>query len=181
MVKAILRVVAVLCLVSVAYASEYLVSAVHGRITKIDSASKTIVVRTADGTEHSLRFLDKTAVHGARTGAEGGNDSWRGLKEGTEVIAHCTKRGGEDTALEIDKVGQGGLRTTVGTITEFDRAGKKLVVKGSDGVESRFRLTDHSAKDGGRDIAEGSEKGTKVTVYYTGDAGKKIAHFFEKG
>jgi hypothetical protein len=30
------------------------------------------------------------------------------------------------------------------------------------------------------DIGKGTEKGTKVTVYYTEDAGKKVAHFFEK-
>ena len=27
---------------------------------------------------------------------------------------------------------------------------------------------------------EGMEKGAKVTVYYSEDAGKKVAHFFEK-
>ena len=67
------------------------------------------------------------------------------------------------------------------TIKDIDRGGKKLIVKSGDGVESTFRLTDHAAKDGGKDIGEGMEKGVKVTVYYTEDAGKKVAHFFEKG
>jgi hypothetical protein len=29
-------------------------------------------------------------------------------------------------------------------------------------------------------MAKGTEQGAKVTVYYTEEAGKKVAHFFEK-
>jgi hypothetical protein len=29
-------------------------------------------------------------------------------------------------------------------------------------------------------FTKGTEKGAKVTVYYTESAGKKVAHFFEK-
>jgi hypothetical protein len=178
--KIIGSVVLALLLVSAAFAAEDVVSAVHGTIKKVDAASKTIVVKTVDGTEHSLHFLDKTAVHGVDTSEEAAKDSWHGLKEGTEVVAHYTTKGTEDTALEFDKVGKDGLKTTDGTIKDIDRNGKKLIVKSSDGVESSFRLTDHAAKDGGKDIAKGMEKGAKVTVYYTEDAGKKVAHFFEK-
>lgn len=78
-------------------------------------------------------------------------------------------------------MGKDGLKTTNGTIQAMDRNEKKLVVKSSDGVESTYRLTDHAAKDGGKDIGEGMEKGARITVYYTEDVGKKIAHFFEKG
>jgi hypothetical protein len=35
-------------------------------------------------------------------------------------------------------------------------------------------------KDAGKDIGKGSEKGTKVIVYSSVVAGKKVAHFFEK-
>ena len=178
--KTIGRVILALLLVSAAYAAEDVVSAVHGTIKKVDSATKTIVVKTADGTEHSLHFLDKTAVHGVNASEEAAKDSWHGLKAGTEVVAHYTTKGTEDTALEIDKVGKDGLKMTDGTIKDIDRDGKKLIVKSSDGVESSFRLTDHAAKDGGKDIAKGMEKGSKVTVYYTEEAGERVAHFFEK-
>jgi len=33
--------------------------------------------------------------------------------------------------------------------------------------------------DAGKDVGKGVEKSSKVTVYYTEDAGKKVAHFFE--
>ena len=178
--KTIGSLVLALLLLSAAHAAEDVVSAVHGTIKKVDSTTRTIVVKTADGTEHSLHFLDRTTVHGADASAEAAKGSWHGLRGGTEVVAHYTTRGTEDTALEIDKVGKRGLKMTGGTIKDIDRSGKKLIVKASDGVESTFRLTDHAAKDGGKDIAKGSEKGAKVTVYYTEDAGKKVAHFFEK-
>lgn len=178
--KMIGSVILTLLLVSAALAAEDVVSAVHGTIKKVDSATKTIVVKTADGSEHSLHFLDKTVVHGVDASEEAAKDSWHGLKEGTEVVAHYTSKGSEDTALEIDKAGKDGLKTTAGTIKDIDRDGKKLIVKSDDGIESTFRLTDHAAKDGGKDIGRGMEKGAKVTVYYTEDAGKKIAHFFEK-
>jgi hypothetical protein len=164
-----------------ASAADDVVSAVHGAVTKVDSASKTVVIKTADGTERSIHFPDKTTVHGADASMAATKDSWHGLKEGTEVVAHYTTKGTEDTALEIDKVGKDGLKTTDGTIKDIDRGGKKLVVKSSDGVESTFRLTDHAAEDGGKDIGSRVEKGAKATVYYTGSAGKKVAHFFEKG
>jgi hypothetical protein len=178
--RTIRKVLLPLLLVSAAYAAEDVVTAVHGTIQKVDSATKTIVVKTADGTEHSVHFLDQTAVHGVDASAAGAKDSWHGLKDGTEVVAHYTTKGSEDTALEIDKVGKDGMKTTDGTIEDIDRGGKKLVVKSADGTESSFRLTDHAAKDGGKDIGKGAEKGAKVTVYYTEDAGKKVAHFFEK-
>lgn len=171
----------ILSIVPTVRGAEDVVSAVHGTIKKIDSATKTVVVKSADGTEHTFRFADKTAVHGANAAADVGKDSWHGLKEGTEVVAHYTKRGTEDTALEFDKVGDEGLKTSEGTIKDIDRGGKKIVVTGADGVETTYRLTDHAAKDAGKDVASGTEKGAKITVYYTEDAGKKIVHFFEKG
>ncbi len=167
-------------LVATVYAAVDVVSAVHGAIEKIDSATKTMVIKTADGTEHSLHFVDKTAVHGADVSAKASEDSWHGLKEGTDVVVHYTTRGTEDTAVEIDKVDKDGLKATDGTIKVIDRGGKRLVVESADGTEETFRMTDHAAEDAGKDMAMGTEKGAKVTVYYTEVAGKKVAHFFEK-
>jgi hypothetical protein len=174
------NIVLVVLLVCAACAAEDVVSAVHGTIEKIDAITKTIVVKTADGTEHSMHFTDKAAVHGAHASMDAAKDSWHGLKEGTEVVVHYTREGTEDTALEIDKIGEAGLKSSVGTIEHIDRGGRKLVVASSDGVKSTYRLTDHAAKDGGKDIGEGTEKGTRITVYYTEEAGRRVAHFFEK-
>ena len=148
------------------------VSAVHGTISKIDSGAKTIVVKTAEGTEHTFRFIAKTTVHGTEVGAK---DTFRGLKEGTEVVAHYTAKGAEKTAVEVDQVGKDGLKAVDGAVSDIDRGGKKLVVKSADGTEQAFQLAEHAAAETGK----GAEKSAKVTVYYTENAGKKIAHFFE--
>ncbi|HXZ42897.1 MAG TPA: hypothetical protein VEG68_19325 [Terriglobales bacterium] len=170
----------VLFVASFAPGTEDVVTAVHGTITKLDTATKTVVLKTADGTEHSMRFLDKTAVHGAHAVREGAKGSFHGLKEGTEVIAHYSESGGRATALEIDRVGNDGLKGTEGTISKLDRTGKTIAIKAADGTEHTFELTERAAKDGGKDIGEGTEKGTKVVVYSTEKTGKDVAHFFEK-
>ena len=175
-----MRIVLALSLVSGAFAADDVVSAVHGTVSKVDSASRTVVVKTADGTEHTLHFVKETTVHGAHASADAAKDSWKGLSKGTEVVAHSAKRGTEDTALEFDKVGKDGLKATEGTIKEIDRGGKTIVVKTADGTEKTFKLSDHAAKDAGQDIGAGTEKGAKVVVYSTEESGKKIAHFFEK-
>jgi hypothetical protein len=178
--KTMVRIGLALSLAMAVYAADEVVSAVHGTVDKVDSASRTVVVKTADGTEHTFHYVDRTAVHGANVTADAGKDSWHGVTKGSEVVAHYTKRGTVDTAVEIDKVGGGGLDVTKGTVKEIDRGGKKLVVVTSDGTEKTFVLTDHAAKDSGKDIAKGAEKGTQVAVYSSEDAGKKIAHFFER-
>jgi hypothetical protein len=176
----IFRIVLALSLISAAYAADDVVSAVHGTVSKVDSAGHTVVIKTADGTEHTLHLVKETTVHGARASADAAKDSWHGVSEGSEVVAHYTKRGTEDTALELDKVGKGGLRATEGTIKDIDRGGKTIVVKTADGTEKTFKLTGHAAQDAGKDIGEGSEKGAKVVVYSTEKSGEKVAHFFEK-
>ena len=95
-------------------------------------------------------------------------------------MAHSTKRGTEDTAVEVDKLGDNGLQKTEGTIKEIDRGGRKLVIESADGAEQTFKLSGHSAAESGKEVAKGTEKGTKAAVYSTEEAGKKVAHFFEK-
>jgi hypothetical protein len=169
-----------LLLGALACAAQDVVTAVHGTISKLDSATKTAVIKTKDGTEHSIKFVDKTTVHGVEATGTGAKDAFHGLAEGSEVVAHYTTKGTEKTAVEIDKVGKDGIKSVDGTITHIDHAGKTMTVKAADGTEDTFRLSGHATADAGKDIAKGSEKSAKVTVYYTEDAGKKVAHFFEK-
>jgi hypothetical protein len=179
--KSILRAsLALLLLSAVQLVAQDVVSAVHGTITKLDSTTKTAVVKTKDGTEHTVKFVDKTTVHGVDATAAGGKDAFHGLTEGTEVVAHYTAKGTDKTAVEVDKVGKDGIKAVDGTVTHIDRGAKTLAVKTADGTEQTFRLSDRAATDAGKDIAKGTEKSAKVTVYYTEEAGKKTAHFFEK-
>jgi hypothetical protein len=183
--KYIVRIsLSLLLLSTLGWAAQDVVTAVHGTITKLDSATKTMVVKTADGTEHTVKFVDKTTVHGAKATvhetAMGAEDTFHGLKEGSDVVAHYTAKGSEKTAVEVDDVGKDGIKSVDGTVTHIDRAGKTIAVKTADGTEETFKLSGHAADDAGKDIAKGTEKTAHVTVYYTEEAGKKTAHFFEK-
>ena len=174
------KVVLLLSLVSVVYAADDVVTAVRGTVDKVDAAGKTVVVKTADGTKYSLRLVETTTVHGADASASGAKDSWHGIEKGSEVVVHYSKRGAEETAVEIDRIGKDGLQATKGTVKAMDRGGKKIVVVTENGTEETFHLTGHATTDAGKDIAHGAEKGSKVVIYSSEDAGKRVAHFFEK-
>jgi len=72
------------------------------------------------------------------------------------------------------------MKAVDGTVTHVGKGGKVVVVKAADGTEHTFEVAGRDTAVAAEDIGKGTEKGTKVTVYYTEDAGKKVAHFFEK-
>ncbi len=146
-----------------------------GVVIKVDNATKTVVVKLADGTEHTFHFLKRTTVHGGEDTAIAAKDAFHGLKEGSEVAVHYTAKGTEEAAEEVDRIGKDGLKATEVTVTHVDRAAKTLAVKTADGAEATYRLTDNAAKG----IGEGAEKSGKATVYYTEEGGRKVAHFFK--
>jgi arginine repressor len=152
-------------------AAQDVVSIIHGTVEKVDKGTKTVVVKTADGTEHTIKVTDQAVVHVTKEGFDG-------LKEGSEVVARCTVKGTEKTADVVGKVGKDGMRVTKGTITKIDKGTKTVVVKTAEGTEKTFEYTDDAAKDVGKAVGKGTEKGAKVTVYYTEETGKKIAHVF---
>ena len=53
-------------------------SATERAVKKIDAITKTIVVKTANGTEHTVHFLDRTVRPRCRvvTGPRSNRDSW---------------------------------------------------------------------------------------------------------
>jgi hypothetical protein len=156
------------------------VSAIHGTITKLDAAAKTAVVKTEDGTEHTIHFVDKTAVHGGEEAATDSKDAFHGLKEGSEVAVHYTEKGTEKTAVEVDRLGKGGLKSVDGTVTKVGEGGKSVTVKAADGTEHTFDVVGKDTKESAVAIGKGTDKAAKVTVHYTEEGGKKVAHFLKK-
>jgi hypothetical protein len=164
------RLAACLMLAAVVCSAQDVVHFIHGTIKHVDSATKTVVVKTADGTEHTIKVTGDTAVKGTKEGFDG-------LKEGTEVVARTTGKGVDETAVDVGKVGKDGLKSTKGTIVKFDKDTKTVVVKTADGTEKTFEVTGKALDDAGKDTGKGVAKGAKVTVYYTEDGGKKVAHY----
>jgi endonuclease YncB( thermonuclease family) len=148
------------------------VSFVHGTVTKVDKTTKTVVVKTKDGTEHTVKVVGDDTVKGTK-------DGFDGIKDGSEVVVRSTGKGADESAKAIGKVGKDGMKVTKGTVEKVDEGTKTVVVKSADGTEKTFEYGGDALKDSGKAVGKGTEKGAKVTVYYTEETGKKIAHFFE--
>lgn len=153
---------------------------ITGVIEKVDSAGKTIAVKTADGTVTTVKFTEKTTVHGLKASAKGADLVG---KEGGHIIVHATGEGAEKTAHSVEWVGDKTVHTTEGTVDDVGAGSKTVAVKTADGAKETFQVADHATVDTGKGVArysaEGAKKGEHVTVYYTEEAGKKIAHVFK--
>jgi hypothetical protein len=160
-------------LVSSAFAAEDVASAVVATVKAVDRGAKTAVVKTADGTEHTIHFVGRTVAHGGIATAKASKDAFLGMKEGDEVIVHYTVKGTVKTAEEVDHIGKDGLKMTVVAVKGVDRGAKTVAVKTADGAEETYRLTDRAAVEAGK----GVEKAGKATMYYSEESGQKIIHF----
>ena len=155
----------------------------EGVITRVDSAGKKVAIKTADGTEEVFKFTGKTAMHGAKGAKTGAVDAYLAGKEGTHVVVHYTGEGAEKTAVAVDDFGKGTVKVGKGTVTGLDKAGHTVTVKTEEGTEETFDVAKGAAVDTEHGSVKGTEftakKGEKVTVHYTEEGGKKIAHFIK--
>lgn len=153
---------------------------IAGIIDKVDSVAKTIAVKTADGAVQTVKFTDKTTVHGLKGAAKAGDLVG---KEGSHVIIHTTGEGADKTAHSVHWFGDQTVHATEGTVDEVGAGSKTVAVKTADGTKETFEVADHATVDTGKNIArysaQGAKKGEHVTVYYTEEAGKKIIHVFK--
>jgi len=85
--------------------AEDLVHAVSGVVKSVDKTTKTVVVKAADGTEHTIKYTDKTTLDAAKDtgkGVEKGSvDAYLDAKKGAKVTVKYTEKGGEKTAVGI--------------------------------------------------------------------------------
>jgi len=153
---------------------------ITGTVEKVDAGAKTIAVKTADGTVETVRFRDKTTVDGLKDGAKGADLVG---KEGGHFIVHATREGGEKTPDSVEWFGDKTVHTTEGTVDDVGKGTKTVAVKTADGSKEAFEVSEHASVDTGKTVgrytAIRAKKGEHVTVYYTEEAGKKIAHLFK--
>jgi hypothetical protein len=90
--------------------AEDVAHAVSGIVKSIDKGTKTMVVKTADGTEHTIKYTDQTAVAGAKDTGKGVEkasvDTYLGAKVGTKVTVKHTEKAGEKTAVGVKDAGK---------------------------------------------------------------------------
>jgi Cu/Ag efflux protein CusF len=170
---------AAICSVAASQSDQASTNVTTGTIEKVDSGAKTLTVKTADGTVETVKVTEKTTVHGLKDAAKGSDLAG---KEGSHVIVHTVGEGADKTAHSVEWVGDKTVHTTEGTVEDVGEGSKTVAVKTADGTKETFVVADHAVVTSGKDIARysarGARKGERVTVYYTEEAGKKIAHVF---
>jgi hypothetical protein len=82
-----------------ASADEDVVHMVKGVVKSVDKDSKTMVVKTADGTAHTIKWTDKTTMEGVKGAGEG-------IAEGSKVSVKYTEKAGEKTAVGVKDMGK---------------------------------------------------------------------------
>ena len=70
-----------------------------GVVKSVDKGTKTMVVKTADGTEQTVKWTDKTAT-------KSGKDVGDAVVEGSKVSVKYTEKAGEKTAVGVKDLGK---------------------------------------------------------------------------
>jgi FKBP-type peptidyl-prolyl cis-trans isomerase len=167
-----------------------LVHVVAGTVQHIDRATKTVVVKTADGAEQTYHYTDKTTVHAAKAVGhdtrDASVDTAHGFRDGSHVLVHYTGQGTDKTANGFDDFGKTSVKDAHGTIVHVDNAAHTMTVKTQDGTLQTFHMTKDATLDTGHGVEKLSDatgkdvkQGSTVTVHYTEMAGQKVAHLFE--
>ncbi len=164
--------------------AEDMVHAVEGVVTKVDLSGKMIFVKTADGTEHAFKYTGKTTMRGVKDAGHmakaGSVETYMKGKEGTMVLVHYTGEGADKSAVAFRDMGKDTVKVSDGTVTKVDKAARTVTVKTEDGSEATYHVAKDATVDSGHGLMKGADyakEGEKVTVHYTEDAGKKVAHF----
>jgi hypothetical protein len=152
--------------------------AIEGTTNGVYRALNIVVVRTIDGVEHMIHYTKDLLVHG---GKGKGADALQGLKEGSTVVVHYTVTGTEETAQEIDRLGDDeGLKKSEGVVVDVNRRRQQITVRFADRTTETLELTARAAAEAGRNVSDESQGGEKVVVYYSDEGGRRVAHYFKK-
>ena len=152
--------------------------ALEGTMKQFYRGANVVIVTTMDGVEHVYQFTKNLIVHGGR---RPGVDALEGLRDGTTVVIHYTESGSRAAAEEIDLVGDEGLKTTEGVVTDINRRKKEITVTHANGKTETLQMTDLAATESETDSETSSDEASHIVIYYVDESGHKVAHFFKKG
>jgi hypothetical protein len=80
----------------IAFAEDETVHMVSGMVKHLEKDAKTVVLKADDGTEHTIKWTEKTTLEGVK-------DADKDMKEGSHLTVKYTEKGGEKTAVGIKK------------------------------------------------------------------------------
>jgi hypothetical protein len=150
--------------------------ALEGTMKRFYRAANVVVVTTMDGMEHVYHFTKDLIVHG---GKKSGVDALEGLREGTTVVIHHATTESRALAEEIDVLGEGGLKSTEGMVTNIDRRNREITIRYNNGKTETLQMTSRAAAEAEAANDESGEE-ARIVVYYSDEAGRKVAHYFKK-
>jgi hypothetical protein len=128
--------------------------------------------------EHVYQFTKDLIVHG---GKKPGVNALEEMQEGTTVVIHQQLGGSQPVAEEIDVIGDQGLKTTEGVVTHINRRKNEITIRYANGKTETLQMTRMAAAESDTGIDEsGEEASSRVVIYYSDEAGRKVAHYFKK-
>src|SRR5258708_21786530 len=92
---------------------------ITGTVEKVDAGAKTVAVKTADGTVETVKFTEKTTVHGLKDAAKRADLVG---KEGGHVIVHATGEGASKTAHSVEWLLHKTVPTPHSTVADLDHS-----------------------------------------------------------
>ena len=122
-------------------------------------------------------FAKRTVVHGVHSDDDA---AFKGLKEGGRVVVHYTVGGGQETAVEVDRVAEDGLHEIRGVVTRVERTSKRISIRTGDGQIETLQLTERAARELGKDVDRAAAEDAGVVIYYSHEGGALVAHYFKK-
>jgi hypothetical protein len=88
-----------------AVAQDDVVHIMSGVVKHVDKGAKTVVIKTADGTEHTVKYTEKTVVEGGKDVGKGvdkgSTDAYLAGKKGAKVTVKYTEKGADKTAVGV--------------------------------------------------------------------------------
>ena len=88
-----------------AAAQDDAVHIISGFVKHVDHDTKTVVIKTADGTEHTIKYTEKTTVTGTKDAskgvAKGSTDAYLDAKTGAKVTVKYVDKGADKTAVAV--------------------------------------------------------------------------------
>jgi hypothetical protein len=88
-----------------AAAQDDVVHIFSGVVKHVDKGTKTVVIKSADGTEETIKYTDKTVVEGSKDAGKGvgkaATETYLAGKKGATVTVKYTGKGAEKTATAV--------------------------------------------------------------------------------
>lgn len=165
-----------------AHAQE-VVHALCGTVRSIDSRNKTITVVSDSGTLTEFKESMKPDVSldfDRRIRAEATTPE-ASARNGDHIVIYYFGSGDQQTAIALEDLGAGPLRSVEGAVIKFDRGNRVLTLRNNSGIEESFHLepktvaeTPYGAVAG---LGLGAKDGDRVQVMSSSANGNETALF----